>query len=274
MNWTRIRCYRRINFYTIIFMIIGAIFIATTLSFAATVVEPSRFIFMANRGDKVTGTIKVTNDSPKEIFLNAILYDWDLSKDDKMITFDAGTRKETLKGLIKFNPQNFRLPPGRSQIVRFTVSAPASGPLFERRGIVFFEERSTIKDGFGQGAVVIAKVGTTIYLNLKGTRMGARVTDSSVNKLSPGKYQTSLEIANQGLGHIRYFISYKIVNQKGALVFENQLTEKVILPQSNQKLSFHLPENLAPGKYNLILNINFHGTDRAYSETIPFEVDK
>lgn len=239
---------------------------------ASTTVDPSRFLFVAKPGSRVTGTIKVTNPSAQIAEVSAIIYDWTLNNTDRMITSEVGTRKETLKGLIKFNPQNFKIAPGESQIVRFTLTAPKEGELFERRGIVFFEEKNIIQNPEGMGANLITQVGSTIYLAFEGMRMAFNLVDAQVEKGSDGKYQGVLKIANQGAGHVRYRISYKLINEKKALIHENQFSEKVILPQFERKISFPLPDKLAPGKYNLLMKLNFLGTNKSTNRTITFTV--
>ncbi len=257
-------------------IVIPALFILilwlSALVWASTTVDPSRLLFMAKPGERVTGIIKVTNPSDKTAEVSATIYDWTLNNADRMVTSEVGTRKESLKGLIKFNPQNFKIAPGESQIVRFTMTAPKDGDLFERRGIVFFEEKSVYQNQEGMGANVVTQVGSTIYLAFEGMRMAFNLKDAKVEKAPDGKYQGVVTIVNQGAGHVRYRISYKLINEKKALIYENQFSEKVILPQFDRNISFPLPDKLAPGKYNLIMKISFLGTDKSTSRTIPFTV--
>lgn len=244
----------------------------TNIIQASTTVDPSRFLFVAKPGSRVTGTIKVTNPSAQTAEVSATIYDWTLNNADRMITSEVGTRKESLKGLIKFNPQNFKIAPGESQIVRFTLTAPKEGELFERRGIVFFEEKNLVQNPDGMGANLITQVGSTIYLAFEGMRMAFNLIDARVEEDSDGKCQGVLRIANQGVGHVRYRISYKLINEKKALIHENQFSEKVILPQFERKISFPLPDKLAPGKYNLLLKLSFLGANKSTSRTISFTV--
>jgi P pilus assembly chaperone PapD len=244
----------------------------TAVASASTVVDPSRFIFTVKPGERTTGTIKVTNPGKTVAQVYAVNYDWTLNAEDKLVTTSAGTRKDSLKGCIKFNPQNFKLAPGASQIVRFTLTAPVGGGYLERRGIVFFEERLR-HDPKQPGANILTQVGSTIYLGLEGMKMGFNVEKITVAKAKAKSQQVMLSVANSGEGHIRYRISYKIVNEKGSLVKQEKLSEQVILPQFKRRISFDLPD-LEPGKYNLLCGIEFLGTEKIYSRTIPFTVDK
>lgn len=263
-----------LKYLIIILVLLAFILWLSNSTPASTTVDPSRLLFVAKPGGRVTGTIKVTNPSDKVAEVSATVYDWTLNNADRMVTSEVGTRKESLKGLIKFNPQNFKIAPGESQVVRFTMTAPKEGDLFERRGIVFFEEKNIYQNPEGMGANVITQVGSTIYLAFEGMRKAFQLKNATVEKSADGKCQGVLAISNQGAGHVRYRISYKLINEKKALIHENQFSEKVLLPQFDRNISFSLPDNLPPGKYNLLMRLTFLGTDKSTSRTIPFTVEK
>lgn len=262
------------KYFFILTVLMVFILYLSNITSASTTVDPSRFLFMVKPGEKVTGTIKVTNPSNNIAEVSATIFDWTLNGADRMVTSEVGTRKETLKGLIKFNPQNFKIAPGESQIVRFTMTAPKGGDLFERRGIVFFEEKSVYQNQDGVGATVMTQVGSTIYLAFEGMKMAFNLKNARVEKNADGKYEGILAIGNQGAGHVRYRISYKLINEKKALVHEEQFSEKVILPEFERNISFPLPDKLSPGKYNLIMKLSFLGTTKSTNRTIPFTVEK
>jgi hypothetical protein len=249
------------------------LFVLTLAAPAATIVDPARFNFTVKPGSRTTGTIKITNPSAQTANIKAVIYDWTLNAQDKMLIYPAGTRKESLKGLIKFNPQNFKLTPGASQIVRFTLTPPAGPGYLERRGIVFFEEHHLkyYPKRPGPGANIITQVGATIYLGLDGMKMGFNLENLAVVKSAAKNYQALMSINNSGDGHIRYWINYKIINDKGALVKREQLSEKVILPQFKRKVCFDLPK-IQPGKYNLLCVVSFIGTEKTLNRNITFTV--
>ena len=255
-----------------IFLLLLSLFSYSHLSFASTTVEPARILLTAKPGGRVTGTITVTNPGDKEADVTAVIYDWTLNDTDRMVTSEVGTRQDSLKGLIKFNPQSFKLAPGDSQVVRFTLTAPKEGNLIEHRGIVYFEENMPSNAQDGIGANVVTQVGSTIYLSMEGMRMAFNFVKALVERANDGKYQGVMEIMNQGSGHVRYRVSYKLINANKTLINETQIPERVILPGFNRRVSFPLPEKLEPGKYNLLLTVEFWGTAKSISRNIPFTV--
>jgi hypothetical protein len=249
---------------------------ATAIAFAlplsaSSIVDPARFLFTVKPGSSVTGTIKVTNPAKTESEVNAVVYDWTLNERDKMIAAPLGTRPDSLKNMIKFNPRHFKLAPGESQIVRFTLSPPAGIRPAECRGIVFFEEKAEPESKL-TGANVVTQVGSTIYLGIEGMKMAFGITKAGLEKNVKGRYQGKTEIVNQGSGHIRYRIQYKIIAEKGKLTAEDAFAEQVILPGFKKIVTFPIDHKLEPGHYNMLLTVNFLGTNRSATRTIPFNV--
>ena len=240
---------------------------------ALTHVEPARFIISVNPGVRKTGVIKVTNKGEEEIDVKAILYDWDLDRNDSLVTLKAGTKEETLDDLIKFNPRQFKIGPGKTQVVRFTITAPEDLEK-ERRGIVFFEEETGLTEE-STGAKVVTQIGTAIYFvpttaEFKFKLLGAQV------RIAESEEENNLGLLllqNEGEAHIRYKVNYKIINSKGALIANSEVTEKVILPKKTRVLSFPIQKKLAAGKYKMFLELEFYGTEKSASYTLPFAVE-
>ncbi|PRX32539.1 hypothetical protein BX659_10488 [Orenia metallireducens] len=265
--------YSKLKISLLIFLSVFIFFTYSERVMAITHIEPARIILYVEPGDRTTGTIKVTNKSEKETEVKAILYDWTLDDNDGLNATIAGSRPETLDGLIKFNPRRFKLKPGKTQVVRFTISAPKDINI-ERRGIVFFEEETGLIEKT-TGANVVTQIGTTIYLAPTTAKsefklLGAKVY---IPKDRQKKKLGVLSLNNQGNAHIRYIISYKIIDEKGALVNENKFTEQVILPGFKRGVTFPIKQDLKSGSYKMLLSFEFHGTAKKANYTIPFKIN-
>ncbi len=240
---------------------------------AVTHVEPARLILHVEPGARRTGTIKVTNKGEEEIEVKAILYDWVLDSKEALVTSQAGSRPETLAELIKFNPRQFEVGPGKTQVVRFTIKAPEDLEQ-ERRGIVFFEEETGLVEE-ATGAKVVTQIGTAIYFVPTTAQSKFRLLAAKV-ETGVGEEENNLGlllVKNDGNAHIRYTINYKIINNKGAVIEDSKVEERVILPQATRVAAFPITDQLAAGEYKILLQIHFYGTDKIADYTLPFVVD-
>ena len=234
-------------------------------------VEPSKFLFSLNPGERTTGAIKVTNIQETETEYTAVVYDWTLDEQDRLVTFPAGERSDSLDGLIKFNPRRFMLAPGQSQYVRFTLTTPRNGDWTERRGIIFFEENRPTKTE-DTGSTVVVQVGTTIYLSFTETIHSFRAYGLKIEAEEDTQPSLLLALANEGQAHIRYQVTYQITNEGGALYEENTSGEQLILPASRRVVSFPLINRPPAGNYQLSVIISFTGTKETLSLKVPFTI--
>lgn len=233
-------------------------------------VEPSKFLFTLQPGARITDAIKVTNTQETEVEFTAVIYDWTLDAAGRLVTFRAGERADTLDGLIKFNPRRFKLGPGQSQYVRFTLTAPKSGDWLERRGIIFFEENQPSPDTMG--STVVFQVGTTVYLSFTETVHSFRLLGVKVEPTPQGQPTIMLGLANEGQAHIRYQVAYQINGEDGTLYADGNGGEQLILPASQGLLALPINAELPTGNYQLSLKLSFSGTTETLAPVVPFTI--
>lgn len=244
------------------------VFFLGTLSLAAILVEPSRFILKIEPGKRESGFITVINTGSLPADLKAVLYDWDLSETGELIELQAKTRTDSLDGLIKFNPRQFTIQPGKAQIVRFTIDAPQDG--LEHKGVVFFEE-SFVPPSGTIGATVTTKVGPIFYVAPTNIELALQFNDIRVVQENN---QTFFKVfaLNNGKGHIRLTISYKLQTKEGKTLKEDALPEQVILPGKNLDQLFSIAENLHNGDYRLIVVLSYFGYTRFNEGVLEFSI--
>lgn len=258
------------------FIFILIIFILVVISvdgLAVTHIEPARMIIRTQPGLRQTGIIKVTNRGEEEINLKAILYDWNLKDDDSLEALTAGSNEYTLDGLIKFNPRIFKIGPGKTQVVRFTITTPEDITR-ERRGIVFFEEETDLIDQ-ATGARIVTQVGTAIYVVPNTAESKFQLLKTKIynpeNDTEPAR--CLLMVENQGETTIRYTINYIVINAKGVLINKGDYKEMVILPTYRRIAAFPIGNRYKSGEYKLKLTLDFFGTDKKGEYTIPFKIE-
>ncbi len=258
----------------ILFSLFFLVFFGFCLPGEASVrVEPSRFILHVAPGERDTGAITVTNYSPFPVTLDAVYYDWEMDEEFELVHYDRGTLKETLDGLIRFNPRQFTLEPGQSQVVRFTVEFPEEkDEQFERRGIIFFEHLEEDPDFEGTGAMLKTMIGTTIYIRPVEYIFSFRVIENHVVTAPSGQKFGALLLANASLVHVRFETTFKVFNSDGEVVEEGKIPELVILPEQVRPLYFPLQRVYSPGDYRIVIEFDFFAIGRKVTETIPFHV--
>ena len=169
-------------FFNELFILITFI-LFSELTFANVRVEPARIILNALNKKHSTGLVEVINTGEEEIELKALLNDWAVDEKDGLIFFEAGKTEYSLNTLIKFNPRNFKIQPGKKQIVRFTISNPGVKEIIkELRGVVFFEQETDFIDA-ATGSKVKSQIGTIIYYIPEGVKYnfkfeGLRIYDT------------------------------------------------------------------------------------------------
>lgn len=258
----------------------GKILILLTLILALNItaeasikVDPSRIILHLEPGERKTGTIQIYNNSHRELDLIANLYDWDLDEMDNLVDYESGTLDHSLDGLVRFNPRQFTLEPGETQLVRFTISFPEEEDPFERRGIIFFEHEDPFEDEEVVGAKVRTMIGTTIYAMPEAYEISLYYFEGLIHEDSEGTFWGALLLGNDSQVHTRMNIDYRVIDDRGAVIEEGRSEERVMLPQDVRGIYFPLEEEFNPGDYQLLFDINLIGIDYSISETIDFEIE-
>ncbi|MGM0602257.1 MAG: hypothetical protein ACQESS_02960 [Bacillota bacterium] len=262
-----------LNFFVIVFL--AFFLISFSFDTSATVrIEPARIILNALEKEHSTGMIEVINSGEEEVELTALLNDWALDERDAVVYYDPGETDYTLDGVIKFNPRQFVVPPGKKQIVRFTISRPENEKIpKERRGVVFFEQETEYMD-VATGSRVKTQVGTVIYYIPEGVKYSFKFTGLRVYNTSESLPQgIVLRLQNDGDAHMRYYPSYKIVDSENKIVEEKTFNELLILPGYERQFSFFLENKLAPGDYKVLLEFKFYNTNNKAEYQIPIKIE-
>ncbi len=261
------------NFICMLFVVLVFLVISSYAS-AGIRVDPPVQLFVLDVGERATGTIVVTNTSDRELNFFAVLYDWAFDEDYELDYMEGGTLKETLEGLIRFNPRQFDLGPGESQIVRFTVTAPEeeADNGFERRGIIFFEHEDAPGEG-EVGATVKYMVGATIYVQPPVYEFAFSYIEGLVHVPAPGQYWGAILVRNDCQVHIKYQINYKVLDKQRRIIEEGKGPENVVLPGNVRGIFFPLKGNYPPGEYELMVEIGFPAIRDKMIELISFKVE-
>jgi len=250
------------------------IFLFSSVSLNATVrIEPSRHILTLYPDVRVTETISVTNQTGETLDLIANFYDWNLNERYELETYPSGTLESSLEGLFRFNPRNFTLSPGETQIVRFTIHIPEEKNNIERRGIIFVEHEENM-DEEGIGATILTRIGTTVYAIPGDFNFAFNLRDKQVVKNNQNQIFGAYLTRNIGDIHLRFTLEYSLINANGRKIEEGKVEEKVLLPGMERGIIVPLNSQLEPGDYQMVSRFKFPGSLEILDDIISFTVEQ
>ncbi len=203
-----------------------------------------------------------------------ICYDWNVNEKNELVEYEMGTLKETLDGLIRFNPRRSSLEPWESQIVRITINFPeGEGEPFERRGIIFFEHEEEAEMEEWLGAVIKTMIGAIIYARPSEFSFNFLLIEGLVLSGPSGQQVAALLLGNPSFVHARFTIDYRVVTAEGEIFEEGEVTEKVFLPETARTIYIPFQKPYPPGEYRLILELKFTDIDFRLNEVVSFRVE-
>lgn len=219
-------------------------------------VEPSRFIFEGKPGEQLTGSIVVTNRGTDVTTPKAILRDWTLDFDNRLVVVEGGTLDSTLSGWIKFNPRQFTVGPRETQIVRFTIKIPGDATPGERRGMITFEQTVPYTDQLA-GATARVQVTSTIYVAVLPIERTCELVKSEIRfDDKPSLTTIAIDLSGTGNGHFRGTGVYEIFKDGEQDRFIRGAFEPlVVMPQVTTRFFGAWKGRLEPGKYKVVVTI-------------------
>ncbi len=173
---------------------------------------------------------------------------------------------------VRFNPKEFEIPAGQTQIVRIAVTLPPESADGEYRAILFFEDLKTTtqrlnvsKIGYSAAIELKQRLGVAVY-TYKGKIQPSPKLSTFNTRMDNGSLVADLTIDNGGSKHYRGSGSF-LVMQKDATgkttplkeIPLQQAQDVLVLGGSKQMLSQVLssPTDMVipPGKYTIELHL-------------------
>ena len=237
-------------------------------------VTPPRFEFLLAPGQSQTYQVTVINiDSVNSVRLQAMMMDWSMKTSGQTAYFKPGTLDRSCSSWIDVNPADFVVGPQATQDIRFTVKVPDS-TFGSYHSMIFFESQPDTAPQAAIGVVMKAKVGTAIYVTIPGTEVRqAEFIGFSYQRKGYLNHEFKLQVKNTGNVHLRPKGTLTIKNGGGATMATLPLNDEVILPQSQRDLLVPLNQELAPGRYTAVINLDCGTPELLQGETV-FEVSK
>lgn len=217
-------------------------------------ITPSRFEILTDPGRTSYHSIQLTNHGQKPLDLKVGALDWDLDENQKLILKEPQSLKNSASNWFRFNPRNFSIESGQDQILRFSVTPPPNAKPGEYRTCLYLytDQTFTMENGvsFTPTFVVV------MYINIPDIRRQGELGDLSLLESEEGLYLEG-QIYSTGNAHIRLAGNYTIKDEKGTVIAEDKLSQKVVLTGGKQKYCIPLGKDLNSGDYKITINWDY-----------------
>ncbi len=236
----------------IILLVVLITTLAPALLFSGEVsvsISPIRVEHLVKQGEKGTDTISVTNDGMASTRLKVSIEDWTLTRDGNPIFMKVGKNPYSCAGWIRINPVDFRLAPGQTREVRYTVTVPEGIEDGGFRAAIVFETVPDVTPGEKARRVYLkGRIAAILY-----EVVGKPAPEGQANRLNAHLKKEGMDfilaLQNTGKVHFRTKGSIVVKDSNGNKAFEVELPDVPVLPESEREVKVSYDRVVPKGKY-------------------------
>ena len=253
-----------------IVLIVALFILIPALTFSAEVslsVSPIRVEHSVKQGERGTDIISVTNSGTAPTRLKVSIEDWSLTRDGNPIFAKTEKSPHSCAAWIRINPVDFRIGPGQTKDVRYTVTVPQGVEDGGYRAAVIFE---TIPDGvpgdkikrlFLKGRII------TILYEVVGKPIPQGHANGLRAEIKKEGIDFILALQNTGKVHYRTKGSITVKSPSGTKVFEVDLPDVPVLPGSERNVKINYDKPIPRGTYTALAVVDIGKKDLIGAET-------
>ena len=236
----------------IILLIVVTTILAPGLLFSAEVsisVSPIRVEHLVKQSEKGTDTISVTNDGTAPARLKVSIEDWALTREGNPMFMKVGKNPYSCADWIRINPVDFRINPGQTREVRYTVAVPERVEEAGYRVAIIFETVPDVTPGEKAKRVYLKGRIATIVYEVVGKPVPQGHANSLKADLKKEGMDCILVLQNTGKVHFRTKGSITVKDSNGSKAFEVELPDVPVLPESEREIKVSYDKSIPKGKY-------------------------
>ncbi len=236
----------------IILLIVVIAILAPALLFSAEVsisVSPIRVEHLVKQGEKGTDTISVTNDGTAPTRLKVSIEDWTLTRDGNPMFMKVGKNPYSCAEWIRINPVDFRVDPGQTREVRYTVTVPEGIEDGGFRVAIIFETVPEVTPGEKAKRVYLKGRIATIVYEVVGKPIPQGHANSLKADLKKEGMDFILALQNTGKVHFRTKGSITVKDSNGNKAFEVDIPDVPVLQESERDVKVSYDKSIPKGKY-------------------------
>jgi P pilus assembly chaperone PapD len=214
------------------------------------VVSPIRVEHQVSAGASETNVIEVRNEGIKATRVKVYGEDWEMDPKGEVTYTRAGKGPYSCALWLQINPTDFRVEPGQTRQVRYTLTVPNGTRDGGYRAVIVFEGMPLAEAGPPQKRVAVhGRIGVVLYETAGQPQIKAQFKDFQV---VPEKKGTTfkLTLVNQGNVHFRVKKSWiTLKNSQGAEAAKVEVPDIPVLPGATRELEFSKELSLPKGSY-------------------------
>ena len=236
----------------IILLIVVIAILAPVLVFSAEVsisVSPIRVEHLVKQGERGTDTISVTNDGTVPTRLKVSIEDWALTRDGNPMFMKVGKNPYSCADWIRINPVDFRVDPGQTREVRYTVTVPEGIEDGGFRVAIIFETVPEVTPGEKAKRVYLKGRIATIVYEVVGKPVSQGHANSLKADLKKEGMDFILALQNTGKVHFRTKGSITVKDSNGNKAFEVDIPDVPVLQESERDVKVSYDKPIPKGKY-------------------------
>ena len=209
---------------------------------------PLRFEFAAWPGERMRGTVRVSNLTDELLPVVMEVEDFVPRGEEGRVAVGPGDEAYSLKDWVRFDLAAFTIFPEQQFTVDFTVELPTDAEPGSRFGTILAR---TTTEPVGPGPRVVTKIGSLVLVDVYGE---VRVELSVVEMQAPRfgfalPLPLAVRFVNSGTVHVKPRGRFVISNMFGKRVAEVPLPERNVLPGSIRRVEVPVGEGLLAGRY-------------------------
>ncbi|MDW8329151.1 MAG: hypothetical protein RML48_04115 [Candidatus Bipolaricaulota bacterium] len=223
-------------------------------------------------GGSFAGAYEVLNNSQQPRKFTVEIKDYDRNLDGGLVLLPPATHPRSLAKFLSVTPTEFTLAPGQKQTISFTVQIPSTerGPNWSAIVVTSLYSAPSPQGGeadqqpqppigvqIGTAEQFVTKIRRTDPTNAVN-----RGRILSVRALLPERdrpLRIVTEYENTGTTFQQLKVELRVINTKGEVVRQRQLSDVVLLPGGKQRIEIPVTPALSPGTYLALVIIDFGG---------------
>jgi len=216
--------------------------------------------------------ISVTNDGTAPTRLRVSIEDWALTRDGNPMFMKAENSRYSCAEWIRINPVDFRLAPGQTREVRYTIAVPQGVEDGGYRAAIIFETVPDVTPGEKVKRVFLRGRIVTILYELVGKPTPEGHSKGLRVELKKEGVDLIVALQNTGKVHYRTKGSITVKDSDGKKAFEVDMPDVPVLPESEREVKVSYDKTIPKGKYTATAVMDIGKKELIGAETT-FEIE-